>query len=366
MKLDASFLHNTEPDVGKALIAQKISVNRRADVFYEIDTPLVPATQWPKMLIELALSRGLAEYKLLRNTGIFYTDLTQANFFISPQQALQLIRNTQKYLPNRDISFLLGQQLFYGYYGAASHRLAEAKHLDDALEIMLDQQALMSTLLDFRLSYEGERLVIYWQDCCGAQETLSFLVEMMSAAINALCNWRTGRALPWQFYFAQPTPDYIEQHQVHLDGNIAFNCQTNAMAITREFLYLPWQIDQHIKDTISAKITTDAIEPTAYRQGFLSAVYCHLHNNIQSNPNLEQTAAAFGMSSATFKRKLKKHHSHFQAQYDSVRKDLAIYWLHHERLSNEQIAHQLHFHDVANLRRAFKKWTGLTPQAMRS
>lgn len=366
MKLAATHLTKTTTDSCAAVVNHKTTVNHKADAIYEIDTPLLPITQWPKALIELALSRGLAEHKLLRNTGIFNADLTQEKLFISPQQALQLIHNIQKHLPNRDMSFLLGQQLLPGNYGAASQQLAEAKNLHAALDILLDQQPLLSALLDLRLSYEGERLVIYWQDCCGAQEALRFLVEMMSAAINALCNWRTGRTLPWKFYFAQPTPDYIEQHQVHLDGSIAFNCQANAMAIAREFLYLPWQVDQHIASEIPPLAAINTPPPIPYRQGFLSAVYSYLHNNIKLNPNLEQTATAFGMSSATFKRKLKKHHSHFQAQYDLVRKDLAIYWLHQEGWSNEQIARKLHFHDAANLRRAFKKWTGLTPQDVRS
>jgi len=34
-------------------------------------------------------------------------------------------------------------------------------------------------------------------------------------------------------------------------------------------------------------------------------------------------------------------------------------------MTNEQIASRLHFHDSANLRRAFKKWTGLTPMELK-
>jgi AraC-like DNA-binding protein len=81
-------------------------------------------------------------------------------------------------------------------------------------------------------------------------------------------------------------------------------------------------------------------------------------NQWLSQQYLDTTAAAFGMSSASFKRKLKKHQSHFQEQYDQVRKDLAVYWLNESGWSKEQVAKALHFCDVGNLRRAFKKWTG--------
>ncbi len=101
------------------------------------------------------------------------------------------------------------------------------------------------------------------------------------------------------------------------------------------------------------------------QQSFLVSIYEYLQQHIHLDPSLDQTASDFYMSSASLKRKLQKHHTHFQAQYDAVRKDLALYWMNQEGMSNEQIANRLHFHDAANLRRAFKKWTGLTPMKLK-
>jgi len=34
-------------------------------------------------------------------------------------------------------------------------------------------------------------------------------------------------------------------------------------------------------------------------------------------------------------------------------------------MNNEQVAAHLHFNDITNFRRAFKRWTGLTPSDSR-
>ena len=337
--------------------------------YYEIDTAFIPAHQWPLSLIELALSRGIEEHKLLRSTGIFREDITRKDLLLSPQQCFQLIENAQKHCSQHDISFLLGHRLFTDNLGAAEIALANARSLQEALDTLVKYQQQLCPLLTPRLNYEKDRLVIYWQDACGASNSHTFLLEMMATALSALGRWQTGASLPWQLYFTQTTPVHIEQYQVHLPAQVHFNAPVNVMAISRSQLHTPWKkSDENLARSAREKLALQepglAFQVNSSAQGFLAETYNYLHNNIHHAPNLEQTAADFAMSSASFKRKLKKHHSHFQAQYDLVRRDLAIMWLNQGGLTHEEVAQKLHFYDAANLRRAFKKWTGRLPQAI--
>lgn len=333
-------------------------------IYFEIDTLFIPAHEWPLALIDLALSRGAEEHKLLRGTGIFLADIASRKLMLSPQQCFQLIHNMQKHIHSPELSFLLGHRFFSALDNPAITALHKAGNLQEAIDIVILHQTQLMPLLNLRWSYEQDRLVIYWQDACGAESIIFFLLEMMSTALSSLARWRSGGNLPWQFYFTHSKPVYIEQYDVHLNNQVQFSCQSNAMAIARDYLYIPWK-NTDATQLPNAIDTADFHQQSSrFQQGFLSAIYNYLHLNIQHNPNLEQTAAAFGMSSASLKRKLKKHHSHFQEQYDLVRKDLALYWLNQAGWSKEQVAQKLHFYDVANLRRAFKKWTGRLPQTM--
>ncbi len=339
------------------------STRQPPQAYYERDTDIITSGFWPAGLIDLALARAIPEHKLLRHTGIFCEDINHPDHRICPEQLLQLIRNIKKYSPTNDISFLLGHQLLPGNIASISQQLAAVNTLGELVDTLIEHQTLFCPLINIRRAYEGDQLVLYWQDACGAEDSWIFLVEVMATAISSLARWLSNSRLPWKIYFVHKVPDYIEQYQVHLDGDVMFECQRNAIAIARDYCYQPWTK----ADTTPWQATTHVNNSFILaNKGFLSAVYDYLYNNIATDPNLEQTAADFGMSSASFKRKLKKHHSHFQAIYDSVRKDLAVYWIHEEGWSSEQVAQKLHFHDVANLRRAFKKWTGLTLLAVRA
>ncbi len=332
--------------------------------FYERDSAIIPSRFWPAYLIDLAQARAIPEHKLLRHTGIFCEDIHRPDHRICPEQLLQLIQNITKNTSADDLSFLVGHQLLPGKIAVISDQLMSSTNLDELIDALVEHQAFLSPLINIRRCYEGDALVLYWQDACGAEDSFIFLVEALTTAISSLARWLSNSRLPWQFYFSHKAPTYIEQYEVHLGGNIHFDCQRNAMAIAREYCYQPWMKNADITAEIFTDYSTNIIE--APTKGFLAAVYDYLNSNIATDPNLEQTAADFGMSSASFKRKLKKHRSHFQAIYDQVRKDLAVYWINQEGYSSEQVAKKLHFHDVANLRRAFKKWTGLTLLAVRN
>lgn len=338
-----------------------ISNNITQKAYYEIDTAFIPVQHFPAALIDLALSRGIESYKILKNTRIFYEDLRNPSVRVSPEQCLQLIQNIQKQHNNHDLSFLLGHRLLPGNFGAASTLCINAIHLQDALESLNFLSAILTPLLRPRLAYEENNLVIYWHDTCGAQHSLNFLVEMMFSALTAVSRWLSGAVLPWSYYFAYTQPAHIEQYEVNFGGNINFNSQHNKMVIAREHVCTPWSKASPSVAFTARHESTDCLNALPAQQSFLVSIYEYLQQNIHLNPSLDNTASDFYMSSASLKRKLQKHHTHFQAQYDAARKDLVLYWMNQEGMSNEQIASRLHFHDVANMRRAFKKWTGLTP-----
>lgn len=326
--------------------------------WHEIDTPLVNAGGWPLNLIELACARGHQEYKLLRNTGIFLEDIASKKPHFSAAQLFQLLDNILKHPAGHELAFLSGPMLFAG-----DSPLDSANNLHELLDGIARRSYAISPLLSPHFHYEQERLVIYWQDNFGANTIIPFLLAMTFTALQAYTRRRAGSQLPWAFYFSHNKPTYIEQYQVHLGEQVLFNARGNAMAIARTELYRQWCSAEIFRQPASQSATDNSQTglPDNTQRGFLHEVYHYLKTNIHRNPNLEKTAQDFGMSSASLKRKLQKHHSSFQQQFDQVRKHLALDWFSRDGITQEEIARQLHFYDAANLRRAFKRWTGQLP-----
>lgn len=324
----------------------------------ENDSRFIAAHQQPATLISLALSRQIEINRLLRGTGIFHRDILQQKLMISPLQYRKLIENAWQLIPRRDTSFLLGHQLFPGSYGQASELLQQACSLQQALEVIKLCQLQFSPLMALNTRLDDNLLHIHFIDTCGLGQQRSFVLETLMTGLSQLGRWHNLPRLPWAFHFSYKAPDYREQYDVHLGGEIHFNAQVDAMTLPVKHLHETW-LDAQKADFSELLPDPNGIE--ASDSQWLEAVYLFLQENIRQCPSMERCAEHFYMSPATFKRKLTKHQTSFQKLQDSIRKAEAVYLFDHKGWTNEQVADYLNIGDINNFRRAFKRWTGMTP-----
>jgi AraC-like DNA-binding protein len=82
-------------------------------------------------------------------------------------------------------------------------------------------------------------------------------------------------------------------------------------------------------------------------------------------PTVEQIAAELALSSRSLHRQLAAEGTSYQRVLDALRRDAAIRLARDERRPLKAIAAAVGFSDPRCFRRAFKRWTGTTPQAFR-
>lgn len=321
----------------------------------------IPAQHLPAITLEYGRSRDAPDADLLQGTSLRVQ--LPAGGLVSPAQYLQQLANTLRAVGSADTSFMLGQLMLPGQDGAASDALVHAPNLRMLLETLCMLHARLTPLLRPRLQTWDEAALLYWVDAFGAPSLRPALVEMHMTAVAALSRWLGGERLPWQFCFNRGAPRDLAQHHVHLGTALRFGCQFDAMLIPVSSLDRPWPR----ADEAFARLARQAAEQEAPRApGLLAALYDYLLARVQDAPTLERTATDFGVSPATFKRHLLRHHTHFQAELDQVRTHVALWLFQVERAGNEDVARYLGFHDAANFRRSFKRWTGVTPGPIRA
>lgn len=319
----------------------------------------IVAQHQPALALEFARRRELDERAVLAGTGLASLDLPDAACAMTPHAYLRLLANVAA--TGADASFLLGQQMLPGHYGAASQALSHAGSLREALLLLAQCQPQLSPMLAPRLREEGGIAVLYWTDSFGAGAQRGLLTEMHMAAVTAMCRWLGGARLPWRYCFNRTQPRYVEQHEMHLGGALRFNCHLDAMLIEPAWLDRPWPRANGAASTVALR----AIGKSQGARSLLCALYDYLLEHIRCAPTLEHSAAAFGISLATLKRHLARHGTHFQAELDQVRAHVALHLFHTAGYDNEAVARYLGFHDANNFRRSFKRWTGVTPMLLR-
>lgn len=82
-------------------------------------------------------------------------------------------------------------------------------------------------------------------------------------------------------------------------------------------------------------------------------------------PSLQVTARLFNCTPRTLHRRLQEEGTSFQQLLDQVRHRLACEHLKAGKLDVQEIAYALGYTEIANFRRAFKRWEGVPPSAYR-
>lgn len=324
---------------------------------YEIGSRCLPWAHQAALVLEFARSRDVDVNALLARCKL------QVGGSISPQQLLGLLAALQSELPAPDTPFVLGQLSLPGPTGLASQALGEATTLSDALDILVSYSGRLTPLLTPRLVQHGDELIVLWTGACGiGAAQRSFVVDMQMSALASLCDWLGGERLPWRYSFNRTQPRDTSQHAVFLGHALQFNCQVDAMRLSTAHLHRPWRPGATAQATrFAAQALQQGADPGACARGLLAALYDHLLPRYREAPSLDEAAAAFGMSSATLKRRLALHGTHYQAELDLVRTHVALYLLLLQGRSSDAVAAELGFHDRHNFRRSFKRWTGLAP-----
>lgn len=325
-----------------------------------IDTPCQGLQSWAAQLVDLAKHRGVHPDKLLKGTKLFYQDFATGTANVSAKQFYRLQENCSQLDNQHQLGFLLGSKLLNHnpLYGA----FAQADSLCSLQKLLTRSPLHGFNLFNAQHKHHQGRHYFIINLSFGAINAIveQFCCEVFASFIAATCKWRVGSNQDLRFSFPYPEPKYIEQYQTNLNSSVKFSQQLFMISISDEF-YNRQLIDSS-PNLLKQSLTLIKQHPLA-TQAWLQQVRNHLENHLYLS--LENVAEYFGMSPATFKRKLKQHNTCFSALQDGINKQKAVFNITTLAQSNESLAHELNFNDLTNFRRAFKRWTGMTPSQLR-
>ncbi|MER2490937.1 AraC family transcriptional regulator [Catenovulum sediminis] len=330
--------------------------------FVEIDDKFIPAHQLPASIIDLAMARGINMQKFLRGTGIFYEDIKKQNLYVSPVQTLSLIEKAQQQIAGYDSSFLLGQRLFPGNYGHLSEALMHSKNLHDFLRILFCHLTEINPFIHAQVSQCNDKLVVQFSDAIGCGENYPFLLEMYLTALSSTLKYLAKQRITIAYQFSYKRPRYIQEYEENLGFKISFEQADDMLFLSINDFEISFpRYSQLIRAHALNKLKQ---QKTQKKITFLQAIL--RLQKLYGPLTQEEAACKLGLSTATFKRKLKRHNTRYLALQDLYhRQQTVIYLLNHHN-NNEMLAAEMGFTDVANFRRAFKRWFKMTPSEFKS
>jgi AraC-like DNA-binding protein len=168
-----------------------------------------------------------------------------------------------------------------------------------------------------------------------------------------------------EVHLAIPRPLAGQRYERFFDCPVRYDAPHSTLVMTR----LSWEAplersEPRLRDILQRH--ADTLMAAVRHDDGLAPVRTEIQRQLPNGaPKLGTVAKALAMSARTLQCRLQEHGTSFQALVDEERAAAARAYLSDARLGLDEIAFLLGYSEASAFSRAFKRWTGRTPQGYR-
>ena len=182
-----------------------------------------------------------------------------------------------------------------------------------------------------------------------------------------LSSWLVDSRLPLLGVdLAFPAPPHASAYAVLFAGPCRFDQPHTRLHLDASYLALPLRRDEAALQQMLQRALLLTVRPYRRDRLLVEKVRQTLAEHPEHSRNADDLAAWLNLSARTLHRQLKEEGASLQQLKDAVRRDLATDLLLRTSRPIKQIAAEVGFQNEKSFMRAFKGWTGQTPDEFRA
>ncbi|WP_176041659.1 AraC family transcriptional regulator [Burkholderia stabilis] len=260
----------------------------------------------------------------------------------------------------------VGQRITPSHLGALGYALHACRDAGAALARWQQYEHLIANVARMEVRVEATSVAIEWHD---APEPLGPLVDevALTAIVQFARNITGTRDGPDEVCFVHPSPGDEQPYVDYFGCPVRFGRPVNRLAFPLRLLTQPLrQPDDALRQMMerqASALLAELRQTDDLEQSVREAVARLL---TQGEASIEQIAAELHVSSRTLHRRLAELGLNFRILREDTRRRLAIDHLNDPRLTVAEVAWLLGYSEHSAFTRAFRRWTGESPQQWRT
>ncbi|MFI6365219.1 AraC family transcriptional regulator [Nocardia sp. NPDC050630] len=336
----------------------------------QIESPFDPATIPPAVLtgvIEVARREGRSVSSWFAGTGLDSAVLNDgAGILVSYQQATTILRRAVRDMAGRPIGMQVGRRdtfLSFGLVGVAMRACASGA---EALQVALELQRASGALVEIEAVTDQDQVTLSVHQRTPDPELTVFLIEeALCSAVVFMRSLVGAEQNLTSVELSYPAPAYAPEYRQFFRCPVRFESDAHRLSF-------PTALLRRRLPTHDALIRTAAIDacrrlllPVSNRSGVSVSVESLLRRNIRNPPSMAEVADQLHITERTLRRQLTVAGESFSAVRDRVREQHATHLLNESTMTIDMVAREVGFGDAREFRRAYLRWTGRPPSAVR-
>ncbi len=326
--------------------------------------------QYLRLVVEQIAVMGGDVEDCLRQAGLHSAQLADSAFMADLTHLRALLEAALQATGEPAFGLLLGERLRVGSHGILGYAALQSESLRQAIGLVEQYLALRTSLVTLQQLAEPAAGCLHLQVrsvyALGRSEH-SLLEAVLLAISNLFVALSPGGVRLRQVSFPFAEPAYAALASELFGCPVRYAQPWAAVTLDAALLDQPLQLADPQAFREAEQLCQRELlrlDTARQAQGSLTTrVQRLLLERQQALPGLQATARLLHMTPRTLHRHLQAEGTSFQQLLDQLRHRLALEHLRAGRLSIQAIACSLGYRDVANFRRAFKRWQGVPPSA---
>lgn len=314
-------------------------------------------------LVNFLCQQGFPMAKSLAVLKCDIEDLGQQNSQFQRKDYYRLYKEAESHLGIKNLGFLHGRELFLGEWGILGHIVMASENISQAMENQRRYQGLISALGHAYHEQSEDETRLRW---LSEPNTPNQIIEqVITAWVSFAFKHTLSKQRPKSVHFVHsPCVEPLE-YEEFFGCDVYFNSQFNGVVVRTESLTLP--LINHNKEVLSILCNHAEVQLSEKKaMASLHIIQQYITDQLPNKvPSLMEVAEHLGISVRQLQRKFQKEETNLTELIELIRKNLAIAYLTQTDHKIAYIASILGYSEQSAFQRAFKRWTGNTPQEFR-